>query len=248
MKFFKEHLLSSFFFLSALASIISLFFPIFQSNQLATIALLFFVATLIILLFKLILGINEFTETSYPEDYSTNSSFIKYSTFDGIRISYEVYKSIQCKRLYKTYYEYDFKWSGKNEPKISSKLQNFKKTIKNNEIGLDKAILEYPEPLYFNQSAIIHFLAELNDPDQVSKPYVCVKIDYKINILHFRIELKHRNNIQYKIERRKIDIQVAAEYELLEKFNVEGNSFEYHLINPEIGYFYRIVWDEQKHE
>ena len=242
MNFIKAHLVSSIFLLSAIASLISIFFPLFQNTIVSHIALCCLVLSLLFLLYKIVKAIERFTEMSYPNEYATHSSFIKYSTKDGIHINYEVYKSVQCKRLYKTSYEYDFKWSGKHQAQLSSKLQRYNKTVKN-ETGMDKAILEYTEPLYYNQTAIIHLLAELKDPELVSKPYVCVKIDYKIHIQHFRIELFHKQKIKARVERRKINEPFANEFELIDSLHLNENYIEYHLINPEIGYFYRIIWE-----
>jgi lipopolysaccharide export LptBFGC system permease protein LptF len=54
------------------------------------------------------------------------SSFIKYeASNDAKKIVYEIYRLIQIKCSILSEYTYDFLWSGKNQPKISSKLQNF---------------------------------------------------------------------------------------------------------------------------
>ena len=75
-------------------------------------------------------------------DFESKSTFIKYETLDGNKISYDVFKLIQCKRPLLSQYEYNFKWSGTHLPKITSELQKVENILDRKDSSIyDKAIL-----------------------------------------------------------------------------------------------------------
>lgn len=144
-------------------------------------------------------------------------------------------------------YEFDhsFKWSGSVVPTITSKLQDFVNIKSPGE--WDRAILRFKKPLLYNENAIIHFLAELNDNDQSSSPHVECKIDLPVDLIVFRIELRHKTDNKPAVVKRKlINTSLNANYEILRfiPFDKVSKGYEHVEMNPESNFFYRIEWEK----
>jgi hypothetical protein len=186
--------------------------------------------------------------TSYG--YVGYATFVKYETeTDGKNIFFEVYRQIQSKQLVMTNLDYAFKWTGNKLPIITSKLQNTDgKIYQGDKESYDHVKLRFKKALIYNETGTIHFCAQLDDFDNTSKPYVEFKVEVPIEIIHFRIILKNKP-LNYTetafIKRRWIYNQIGnINYETLQSisFNADCKCYEYHLINPDVGYFYRIEW------
>ncbi|MDR0864592.1 MAG: hypothetical protein LBO74_06635 [Candidatus Symbiothrix sp.] len=180
------------------------------------------------------------------------STFVKYETEpDGKHIVFEVFRQIQSKQLVMTDLDYSFKWTGSKSPRITSKLQNTDGRIYEGEEGAyDHIKLKFKKALTYNETGTVHFYAELDDVDGISKPCVEFKVDVPVEIIHYRIILKQKPNDYHNpavLRRRKINNQIGnIDYEDIESvaFNAHCKSYEYHLLEPEVGYFYRIEWQK----
>jgi hypothetical protein len=209
------------------------------------ISFLFFIFLLLVLIGTLIYTILKFLSNS-TSDFESKSTFIKYETLDGNKISYEVYKLIQCKRPMLSKYDYSFKWSGTHLPNITSELQKVENVLDSRDpSNYDKAILIFSKPLSFNDSCVINFKADLDDTDKKSETYISNRIIRPVDIIHYRIVLRYKDTSSNAIlERRKIE-SASQVFEKIKEiaFDYTSKSYEYALLNPELGYIYRIKWD-----
>lgn len=95
----------------------------------------------------------------------------------------------------------------------------------------------------------MHFKAILDDVDKVSLPHVETRVTSEVDIIHYRIIIKNKaqefeqNAI---FEKRRIDSAVSASFIKIREipFDCATKTYEYHLLNPEIGYYYRIRWGQ----
>lgn len=234
--------------LANLASIIGIVFFMFDKQVNAIIGLSFFCLCLLSFLVALIWGIYSFIKKENERDYQKVSVFTKFESIDGIHGHFETYKVIQSKRLVLNRIEQCFKWSGSKTPKLTSRLQTVGKE-KIFENDYDKVFLTFKRPLLFNETGVVHFHAETDDADNSAKPYLDHKVDTFINIIQFRVILKYKDdnfNAPAKVLRKPIDSNISKDYELTKSvaFDRETKSYEYNLINPEPGYYYRILWEK----
>lgn len=141
----------------------------------------------------------------------------------------------------------NFKWSVSKLPQVSSKFQDVKSVIQN-ETDYDYAILKFKRPLLYNETVVVHFRAETDDFDNTAKPYLDYRVDYFTNIIHYRIILKYKDNYNKpaKILRKPVKSKLSADYEEIGsvQFDEKSKSYEYYLISPGPGYFYRILWEK----
>ena len=104
MKTFKEMLLlisnllsKPFYLLANLASLIGFLIIFISDKNKILISFIFFNILLLVLIGTLIYTILKLLSNS-TTDFESKSTFIKYETLDGNKISYDVFKLIQCKR------------------------------------------------------------------------------------------------------------------------------------------------------
>jgi hypothetical protein len=128
----------------------------------------------------------------------------------------------------------------KNEPILVFDIYDDK-----NPSNYDRAILKFKNPLKFNDSCVLHFKADLDDTDQKSDTYVSNRILKPVDVIHLRVILKHKSNSSNAVlERKKIDSVSQNFIELKEiAFDLNSKSYEHHLLNPEVGYIYRLRWE-----
>ncbi|WP_162055060.1 hypothetical protein [Pontibacter pamirensis] len=233
--------------IAALASILSLVVIFFASKPAAYAAAAFIVIAVLFLVYKLCIVLDRFVKNTHPDEFLNHSLFIRYSTTDRYNIEFEVFKHIQCKRMFQTEYPYKFKWSGSKQPLISSSMQIVDNSITSSgQDSYDSVILRFREPLYYNDTAVVHFKANLDDRDLASATHLETKISYKTSVIHFRAELLYKNGKKIKpavLERKKIESTLSTHYEPVLEVPFIGKSYQHHLITPEIGYFYRLRWD-----
>lgn len=240
-----------FAFFASLCSFIGLFIIFLSDRNAVFIALGFFCLMLLVFTIYLIFILYKLIKNTRGNlDHENRSTFIKYETEDGNKITYETYKLIQCKTLIMTEMDYSFKWSGTHMPIISSQLQKVKDIFdKKDPNNYDKAILKFNRPIHFNENIIIHFKAELDDSDRKSIPCVETRVTDEIDIIHYRIILKNKPNSFNSnaiLERRIMNSTIITDFEKVKEiaFDKKTKSYEYHLLKPEINYFYRIRWSK----
>lgn len=230
-----------------IASITGLVIIFISDLYSVTIALSFFLIMLLALTARGLFVINKFINEDNPDGYNKVSTFIKYETAGEQNIVFETYRLIQCKKVLMDELEYNFKWTGKHLPEISSSLQKVENVFERDSKRYDGAILKFKKPIKFNDTIIIHFHAKMNDVEGVSKPHVEVKVDAPIDIIHFRIILKNSTIRSNAILRRKrINSEVSTVYEdlIAIPFDASTMTYEYHLIHPDVGYYYKIEWEK----
>jgi len=232
---------------SALASILSLILSYNSQDKdfILHVILIWIIVTTICTLGIMIYGVNKLIKTSYPDDHLIKFIYINFTSETRTHAIYNNYKHIQCKRLIKYSFDHDFKWSTPNRPIVSSNLQTIEKeSFSNNRDTLDTVTLRFKEPLYFNDTEIVHFKAEVNDADKAI-PMVAARIKHKTQIVHFVVELRYKGknyNSNAIIERRKTDSPVLAWIEI-DNVSFDSFKYEYFLLTPEIGFSYRMRWE-----
>ena len=246
LKLYKE-ISIPFFALASLASIVSLILFFFAIPWAVIIALSVFCLTLIVFLICLIRVLNKFIEKENADNYKKKSSFMKFETSDGINSIFETYRHIQAKCTILYELEHSFKWTGSKMPDVTSNIQEVTHVIDNKTNTYDKAILKFKQPLLYNETAIVHFHAKCNDADGTAKPYLETRIDSQIDVIHYRIVLKHKTgkySSNATLSRKKIASDMSADYETIKSinFDLSTKSYEHHLLSPEVGYYYKISW------
>lgn len=247
MKSSKPNLLYTFNIVTGLASILSAFYLLFSNSTNAIIALSAFCLFLLVSLLTLIYGIKEFIKKENQYDHIKVSSFTSFETFDQTHYAFETYRVIQSKRLILTRVTQRFKWTGSKMPLLSSNLQTITKIKEEGKDDYDSAELKLQAPLLYNQTTTIHFKAEMDDFDNISQPHLDYKVDKPINIIHYRVILRHKDS-SFKtpatLKRMPINSKGPSTYEEFGSipFDAVSKSYNYDLINPEVGYYYRIEW------
>lgn len=237
-----------FYFWAGLASIIGLIIIFIKKDWAVITALSFFCLMLVIFTSYLIYSLYRILDTN-ESDHDDKSTFIKYETSDGKKIMYETYKLIQSKKPVLAEFDYNFHWTGTIMPQITSDLQDVKNVVDEKDPSVyDRAVLKLKKPLYYNKSCVIHFRAHLDDSDEKSGTHVETRVISDVDIIHYRIILKHREEGYSKnanIERKKINSTTSRGFEKIQEiaFDTITKSYEHHLLNPEIGYYYRISWE-----
>ena len=237
-----------FYFLASLASIITLIILFVKESNAVWIALSFFcvlifafTCTLIYTLFRLI-NLKEV-------EFESKSTFVKYETTDAHTIIFEVYKLIQSKKAIITEHLFNFKWTGSAMPVITSELQSVSNTFSKEDSSVyDNAVLKFNRPIYYNENEVVHFKAVLDDTDKRSEPYVSNRIMQEVDIIHYRIILKHKpaDYCQNAFLERKMIDSITNNFTTIKEiaFDPATKSYEHHLLKPELGYVYRIRWEK----
>jgi len=239
-----------FYVIGSLCSITSIAVLCFNDKNAAIIALGVFCLGLLLFLIGIFKVLNRFLEKE-NNNHKCISSFIQYSTDDNENITVETYKIIQVKCSLIQEYDAGFKWSGKETPDISSELQDFK-IIKraNNSAEYDYAVLVFRKPVLFNETTVVHFKTNSNDVNKISLPYIEIPIRQPIEFVQICISLGYKDqnfNKTAKISKRLLtnENQILQEHQNFDSiaFDKIHKQYIYRLINPKVGYSYKISWD-----
>ena len=231
------------------ASILGVLFLFFTDKQVGVAALFAFCLFLLGMFITVCIGVWQMIKNENPETYRKITSFTSFETSDGIHGIYEVFKVIQSKRPYLQQIDHNFKWTGSKMPDISSELQDIKQLTVLDSNSYDKATLLLRKPLKYNETGTIHFKAITDDFDNMAKPYLDYKVTTDINVIHFRVTLKNKDENYSKPARllkKPIESSVPAKYVQYGSvpFDQFSKSYQYYLTDPEIGYFYRLEWEK----
>jgi hypothetical protein len=238
------------YIVGTLASVASILVLCFNNSSAAILALVFLCLALTLFLWKIFRVLNRFLEKT-TEDHRHISSFIQYVCDDGDNITVESYKLIQIKCSMMHEYRAGFKWSGTNIPKISSDLQNFKIIKQSQDEHLhDNAVLEFKKPVLYNETTVVHSKYEINDVDHKSAPYVEIPINYPVEYIQICVALGYKESSFNKtavLRRRKLTNanEIQQEYKPFDSlpFDAQHKQYTFRLINPKVGYTYRIEWE-----
>lgn len=244
----KETLLFWLAILSGISSIASFVIALCSDQSKSIIALIAIIIFLITLLISFWYAVCKMVNKEFDKEYLKLSFFTKYECIDQTHIIYDGYRLIQSKRPFLSDIKWAFKWSGTKQPTISSTLQNCDgKIIANTSNDYDHVVLKFKKALFYNESVVVHFHADMDDVDGTAQPHLDVKIEEPISVVDFRVILAYKDNNfseMAKFMRKPISSNVPTDYHTLENvaFNPHSKSYEYILTNPEVGYFYRLEW------
>lgn len=244
----KNWLWKFFNIVAGCASIIGVLYLFFTDKENSIIALSAFCLFLLFVIASLWFAILKLIKKENPEDYKKITVFTSYETTDGIHGVYEVFKVIQSKRLILQQVDHNFKWTGSKRPEVSSELQEIKQLVESGGNDYDKAVLLLKRPLGFNETGTIHFKALTDDYDGMAQPHLDFKVSNSIDVIHFRVTLKHKEDVRKpaKLLKKPIDSKAPTDYVQYGSvtFDVLSKSYQYYLTNPEIGYYYRLEWEK----
>lgn len=248
MRFLKRNLLLIFNSIAGIASIVGIVILAFSNATNTVIALSFFCGCLLVLLISIVWAIYSFVKQGNENNHLKVSVFTKFEALDKTHSIFETYRVIQSKRIILSDIDQNFKWSGSKLPEVSSKFQEVKNIITNDQ-DYDKAILTFKRPLLYNETGVVHFKAETDDYDGKAKPHLDYRVDSFINIIHYRVILKYKNDDFHqpaKVLRKPINCKTPTDYTEIGSitFDERAKCYEYYLISPEPGYFYRIQWEK----
>ena len=244
----KETLLFWLAILSGISSIAGFVVALCSDKDKAIIVLIAIIIFLIALLLSVWYAISKIVHIEHEKDYLKLSFFTKYECLDKTHVAYDGYRLIQSKRAFLPDIKWSFKWTGSRPPIISSSLQNCNgQIIASPSNDYDHAILKFKKALYYNESAVVHFHADMDDVDGTAQPHLDVRVDEPISVVEFRVILAYKAPDfaeQARFMRKPINSRVPTDYQILEtvNFNSHSKSYEYVLTNPEVGYFYRLEW------
>jgi hypothetical protein len=167
-----------------------------------------------------------------------------------VKSTFEVYRTIQCKRLFLTEIPYNFKWTGAIPPKIESVSQKISPLIHNeNKNEWDTAKITFNHPLKYNECTVISIKTANEDTDNTAKPWISSRLDTPIEMLVFRVLLSYKSKEYAKpayFERKKIVSQIDGDFEFVEsvEFDKDHKLYYHTKTNPEPGYIYRLRWEK----
>lgn len=244
----KETLLFWLAILSGISAIVGLVVILCTDKNKVIIALIAIIIFLIALLLSVWYTISKIVHKEYDKDYLKLSFFTKYEYLDKTHIAYDGYRLIQSKRAFLSNIKWAFKWTGSKPPRISSSLQNCNGQIINSSSNdYDHVVLKFKKALFYNESAVVHFHADMDDVDGTAQPHLDVRVEEPISVVDLRVILAYKDaNFaeQARFMRKPVSSRVPTDYQILEtvNFNTHSKSYEYVLTNPEVGYFYRLEW------
>lgn len=232
---------------SAICSIASIMLLIFKETTCAYIALGLLCITLVSLLWRIIAVLNHFLEKPTDDKHKSIASFVKYKCPDGDNVYFETYKMIQAKCSVLRDINLGLKWSGTQRLEVESLLQDvvFFREL-NSPDEYDFAKLQLKHPVLYNETTIIHCRTHVNDADRQSEPKVEICVKFPTELINTTIELAYKDkNPPARCLKKKIESIVPRNYEIFDSipFNEKTRQYEYSLINPDPGYFYKIEWD-----
>jgi len=237
--------------ISAISGIVSLGVMAFSDTHKALISLIAIIFFLLAILCSIWYTINKFLQNNYPKEFLILSQFSKYIYKDETHMTLDAYRLIQSKKTFLSSCNWGFSWTGKHDPIIKSDLQKCDgKIIKSSSNGgYDHILLKFDKPLFYNESAVVHFHADMIDTEGIAQPHLDIKIEEPRSVVDYRVILAYKDssfNKNATFKRRLIHSSTPNEFEEIAvvPFNAISKSYDYVLTNPEIGYFYRLEWEK----
>lgn len=248
--FLRTYIGSAFTFIASVCSIVSLGLMFIGDKNSVIIALTTLVLGLMVIVVRILVGINRIIHVDSAEDYKRISSLYVYESANGVNSTFEVFRTIQCKRMFLSSIPYNFKWTGSIIPKISSLAQEISPLVQSNSKNeWDTLLIKFSSPLRYNQCAVVNVKTENDDSDGTAKPWISSRLDSPIEMMSYRVLLSYKPDGYNKpayFERKKIDTQIDGDYEHVDSvpFNSNHKSYIYTVVNPEAGYIYRLRWEK----
>lgn len=235
---------------AGLSSIAGLIVIIFKQQAVA-IVIACVCVFLVAILASVLITVYQLLKKENPEDeWLINFVFNNYLIIDDEHHEQDIYKIIQCKRPCLTSVWHKFKWSGTEDPKISSDLQTVGEIVKGAEDDYDKVKLTLKQPLYYNQMTTCHFHAELNDGDRKSGPFLQYKIATPLSMVLFKVTLKNKSDdfdkhaVMERVPISNDGVNIPPKVLKEVPFDKTTKSYTYPLMEPEPGFFYQLRWEK----
>lgn len=248
--FLKTYIGPAYAGLASLCSIAGLVLLFINSKTACIIALAVFCLGLMAILYAVFKAINKLVLDNSDKEYRSISSFYVYQSNDGRRSTFEVYRLLQCKRLFLTEIPYNFKWTGTRQPVLASNAQTIENVRHNEDKNKwDGAVIKFRRPLRYNECTVVNVRMENDDFDGEARPWISCNLVTPIEMMSFRVMLSYKPdgyNRPAVFERKKIDTEIDGEYEYLESidFNTGNKLYSFCKVNPEPGYIYRLRWEK----
>lgn len=246
--FLKAYIGPAFTCFASLCSIAGIMLLFINNKTACIIALAIFSIGLCVLIFGILRAINKLILDNSDKEYKSISSFYVYQSNDGRKSTFEVYRLIQCKRLFLTEIPYKFKWSGTKQPILTSSTQMIDDVHYNEDKNKwDGASIKFVKPLRYNECTVVNVKTENDDFDGAAKPWISCNLETPIEMMLFRVMLSYKpDNYDSPavFERKRIDSEIDGDFEYLESvdFNGGNKQYSYCSVNPEPGYIYRLRW------
>ena len=184
----KETLLFWLAILSGISSIAGFFVALSSDQSKVVSVLIAIIVFLVALLLSVWYAIHKIVHKEFDRGYIKLSFFTKCEYVNQNHIIYDGYRLIQSKRAFLPSIKWAFKWSGSKQPIISSTLQDCDdKIIENTSNDYDHVVLKFKKALSYNESAVVHFHANMDDVDNTAQPYLDVRIEEPISVVDFRV-------------------------------------------------------------
>jgi hypothetical protein len=235
-----------------LGVVCSVIFPLstfwFEKDK-AIIGLIVFCVFLLGLLFIIVYVLLKLIDKSNAKGYSKKSTNFRYETADGVNLTYSTHRVIQCRTLFLDQIDYEFKWKGNLRPlAITSSLHKVGPALYHTDDNkFDTVPLIFKQGISYKELALIHVVFQLSDPEKTAPPHIGVAIDEPIEYINFRIVLKQKSsryNKAAKLVSKKIGTPSADLKPITTiPFDSVTKTYEYDLIEPKVGHYYRIVWE-----
>lgn len=248
--FLKTYIGAAYGLFASFCSVASLVLLFVNSKLACVIALTVFCLGLLILLYGIMRGINKMIRDNSGDEYKRIASFFVFQSSDGVKSTFEVFRTIQSKRLFLTHIKYNFKWTGSTQPVISSRAQTIDGIKYNQNKNIwDEATIRFPQPLKYNECTVVNVRTENDDHDNQAQPYLSSKLETPIDVIGFRVLLSYKPdgyNKPAKLQRKQIDTEIDGGYETIGSvpFNKEHKLYYHCLINPDPGYIYKLEWEK----
>ena len=201
-----------------ICSIASVVFVIVYKDTAAWIALGTLSVSLLLILIALLRVLNKYLEEDKNGDHRCISSFITYKSEDGNHVSFEMCRFIQVKCAIMQAFDTGFKWTGTNSPEWRSDLQYVENVTKaKNNSDYDKLILRFKNPPIYNQTAVIHYRADIDDSDHKSIPAVDIKVESPTDYVRIIVELGYKSHKNAIAQRKLIHSQSPTEFQTIKE-------------------------------
>ncbi|OBX07845.1 hypothetical protein QV08_01370 [Gallibacterium salpingitidis] len=209
------------------------------------------IALVLFLFFRIYLVTKQALNRRYPRGYLPIATFARYSTSDGKRIQYEIFRHIQIKQSFKNSFEHDFYWTGSKLPTVSSNMQKVGviKEKENDDGQIRNVVpLEFKETLLYNSCEVVHILMDIDDSDEKSEPFLSQTVNEPIKSIHFRVELLHAKE-DYYCKTANLTCYETAKPKGCKniisnvKFDNLSKSYSTLVVNPKAGYTYVLSWE-----
>lgn len=242
-----KKIIKSISIIASIWTIISVILLFVDNPKFQVIALSFFCLTLLSIIVVIIYNANRYFKYCSDNEFITKTASFIYKTKDNKIIDFETLRIIQCKRSWADKFEWNFKWSGNQEPIFDSVTHpDIKVSYNKDKQVFDKAIVEFKNPTFYNETIPIQFKTRINDPQKTSEPFLATRVKTPIDLITFSVFLSYKRagyDKQAVLYRHKDHGTGHKETIAYCDFNQSTKSYECFLHKPEIGYTYRLEWE-----